>query len=543
MGADTARRAETAMADDELEFLIENCYGTEMLERCRKFFRRMTDEGTITGNFDDDEWVLNNDVGRVSLSFGFDEKKYKSGTYRFLKIEPKLLSLMLKCRALCDVGVLAKNHVHRNSVTLIRFLEEMTKSGFRLDEGEAVAVMNFLKFISTPAETIRMIEDRIRLKKTPESGAREMPSLISLLCLSDAAERVMRDGSEDEKLSVFPIYFFTHVPMIIPLRAMETMVTPLECVTERDGKLYIHIRRTKLKKKDAPVYYSVEKDYEVEEYEVPRTETIENVLWYQERTADHPRRFLFDYDEEKCPLKMLSLSAFNRRIAVFTETYLIGNRRYDFARHAAGVKEFEIVTAGDSRPVALSNLYFQGVSVDACRRLAGHENAETTAGYWSNVSRTLEASAIMKIQKEMLSSSMSEEEARRYKGIGRELEQAFPGSDSCLSPKRRVDPGDVSDCMRLNRLEDCWGCPYYRCSEAEVEERFRREKELADRSAERLADFVRKTAKIKQGDLDKILLDLQTASSRYRDACYEKYGKEAERWREQEERLRTVISV
>lgn len=98
---------------------------------------------------------------------------------------------------------------------------------------------------------------------------------------------------------------------------------------------------------------------------------------------------------------MLSLQAFNQLIATFVEENIIGNSRYDFARYAIGIKEFETVTAGDSRPIAMANLYFQKTGEDICRQLADHVNINTSSGYYTNISETIWASSVVQLQKKL----------------------------------------------------------------------------------------------------------------------------------------------
>lgn len=96
---------------------------------------------------------------------------------------------------------------------------------------------------------------------------------------------------------------------------------------------------------------------------------------------------------------LFPLASFNRLTKAFMEEYIIGNDRYDFVRHASGIAEFEPVTAGDSRPIAMTNLYFQESGADICRQLADHENINTSSGYYANISETIWASSLIQLQR------------------------------------------------------------------------------------------------------------------------------------------------
>ena len=155
------------------------------------------------------------------------------------------------------------------------------------------------------------------------------------------------------------------------------------------------VRRTNLKgagKKS--VYYNVDKDYTIFTYNIPNIEAIYYIEKYLKLTSSQDRRFLFEYNEWMVN-DMLSRAAFNHLLEEFIKETIIGNTKYDFVKYASGITEFEVVTAGDSRPIAMANLYFQKSGADICRQLAGHVNIDTSAGYYTNISDTIWASSVI----------------------------------------------------------------------------------------------------------------------------------------------------
>ena len=90
------------------------------------------------------------------------------------------------------------------------------------------------------------------------------------------------------------------------------------------------------------------------------------------------------------------------RLMVYWKIYIrkiIGNLKYDYVKYASGIKEFQTILAGDSRPIAMSNLYYQDAGADICRQLADHVHITTSEGYYSNVSNTVQAASIMQYQR------------------------------------------------------------------------------------------------------------------------------------------------
>lgn len=160
------------------------------------------------------------------------------------------------------------------------------------------------------------------------------------------------------------------------------LVTPFDYLEIDDDRVLLRVRRTKLKGGHKQVYYDVDKDYEIFTYSLDgiiKKQVFNNIKMYQEMTSSHIRRFLFDYGEVFSN-HMMSLSGFNNLLKVFIDERIVGNPKYEFARSVCGISEFEYVTAGDSRPIAMANLYFQDAGADICRQLANHMNVTTSEG-------------------------------------------------------------------------------------------------------------------------------------------------------------------
>lgn len=230
--------------------------------------------------------------------------------------------------------------------------------------------------------------------KKRRTGQRQLSPIINYLAMENEVNRIYGSNPPEGVFRKwFPVYFWVNVTFILPLRATEMLLTPKECIYRKDGKVYLRVRRTNLKKGLRTVYYDVDKDYREHSYDVPDTVVARNIEKYMELTRAQDRRFLFEYNEQMVN-GLFPLASFNRLTKAFMEEYIIGNTRYDFVRHTSGITEFEPVTAGDSRPIAMANLYFQGSGADICRQLADHENINTSSGYYANISETIWASSL-----------------------------------------------------------------------------------------------------------------------------------------------------
>jgi hypothetical protein len=320
------------------------------------------------------------------------------------------------------------------------------------------------------------------------------------------------------------------------------LVTPLDCIVKKGSEYYIQLRRTQLKKKTYSVNYKVKRDYRIYSYRVPRTETVDNILKYQSITRNHDRRFLFDYNKYSFN-KMFSLRCFNALLSDFMDTYMIGNHRYDYARYAAGVTEFERITAGDSRPIAMSNLFFQDVGADICRQLADHMNVSTSAGYYTNVSKTVYATSIIEMQRKINAErEKTKEFEKRYAMSGKDLPASSGiGIRGCYSLRRPHTTGDIGDCIEQDHIHECLGCEHYHPDKAQLDADLEKRKQQLDTASrvvfEQMAD--KDKIKARERDFDKIFLEAHTSITRYRTACDSNAAEEAERWHRKRNSLTT----
>ena len=270
------------------------------------------------------------------------------------------------------------------------------------------------------------------------------------------------DIRKEDFLKWFPIFFWTQITFVLPLRVTEMLVTPYDCISrKKDGTVYLRVRRTMLKKGKRHVYYEVDKDYKIFEYPFPDNGTIKVIEKYQRMTIQHERKYLFDFSE-LCVNGMVSRASFNGILEDFISEKIIGNLKYDYVKYASGIKEFQTILAGDSRPIAMSNLYYQDAGADICRQLADHVHITTSEGYYSNVSNTVQAASIMQYQRRI---------NHKYDDIEYlENVHAVEMFSNCASIYQPKITGNILDCIKENHIEECIGCRYYTPSQSELSE-------------------------------------------------------------------------
>lgn len=515
---------------EDVVFYSANQYSSSNRSKYLDIFNQMAADGLISTRFEDEKWMCYTGVKWCGVDFGFDKNKYASHIGDRFGITPWKMTDMLKCFAVYIYGSYIMQTINTKVSVITEFLTRFGDADYIVYPINLETIEMFLLFINTPEPEVRTILSGIRLDKPQATGQRKLANLINYIAVQNELKDLY-DGpiTDDEFKRWFPLYFWTHITFIVPLRPTEMLLTPFECITYKDGDTYLHLRRTRLKKKRYTVHYDVDKDYKEFTYKVPDTRTIEIIEKYRHMTSDHERRYLFDHSKYMVN-GMVSLQTFNMLLSDFIKTYLIGNPKYDYARYASGITEFECITAGDSRPIALANLYFQDVGADICRQLADHESISTSAGYYTNVSNTILCASIMQLQRKINHGYQMADDLEDEYQLAIARRGARKGS-VCMSVNRPMETGNIEDCIKEDHIAECIGCRYYFPSAEELKEEIAKRKEFLDKASKTVVEYLADAEKIDKIGMDtgKFFLDAYTGVHRMKTVgdlnAKEKYRK------------------
>ena len=525
---------------EEVVIHTDQTYNTDVLNKCHNIHKNLVAEGKLEGNFSSDKWMGYSGVKHFGIDFSMDADLYNAHIGKEFGIGIDKMKNMLRCYAIYCNGVYIYQTIARDKIRIIKdFLQCFKDKDFKLNTTGITTVENFLSFIGTSDEQIETITSKIRLIKTNTKQQRQLSPIINYLVIENEINRIYREGCNEETFKKwFPIYFWVNITFILPLRATEMLLTPKDCIyrDNNNGKTVLKIRRTRLKKGNRTVYYDINKDYKDFSYEIPDTDVVQNIEKYMELTAEQDRQFLFEYNELMVN-EMLSLSAFNHLVEIFVEEHIIGNKRYDFAKYATGIDEFEPVTAGDSRPIAMANLYFQKSGEDICRQLADHISINTSSEYYTNISETIWASSVIQLQKKL----DYEQRYTKEQYEQGEMTAVDAGKSMCVSQKRIKDEENLDDCIEQGHLSDCMGCKYYRPTKAELKSFMVSQQKKADESAKKAVEFMNGMLNIKNSDvtLEEVFLSVQTNATRYRMGCNIKVEEKFKEW----QKLRNIRKI
>ncbi|MBQ6856588.1 MAG: hypothetical protein IJO13_05750 [Lachnospiraceae bacterium] len=530
---------DNALRQIELEDVViykDNQYSSFERTKYLELHKKLMKEGKIKTEYKETKWICSNGIKQFEIDFYFNRYEYKKHIGKEFGITADTMTEMLKCYALFICGEFIFRTISNRVNGIKTFLTRFGDEGLEITMHEMAGILDFLGYIGTPAHQIGEIERQVRTKELPKASPRELANLINYMTIANEISDMYSSSgiSDKEFIRWFPVFFWSQITFVLPLRATEMLVTPYDCIEWRYGEVYLKIRRSMLKKGKRNVYYDVDKDYRIFEYRFPDSWVIKTIEKYQDLTRNHKRRFLFDHSELSVN-GILSLPSFNLMLSEFVSEKLIGNGKYAYARYAAGIEEFELVSAGDSRPIAMSNLYYQDAGADICRQLADHIHLSTSQGYYQNVGNTVLASSIMQYQRMI---NRGYDSVNEYEEIYQGLPQVSSWS-SCSSVYRPKETGNISDCVTEDHLYECFGCRYYRPSETELSEVLDERKKELDAASKAVIDCMSDMTGKRSEDFEKIFLDAHTGITRYKTVCDEKAKEAVKKWR----RHRPIVTI
>ena len=467
------------------------------------------DKGIIvSGLFDDDKWILSDERDRRSFDFTIDDNAFKTFGTR-LNISVNEFKRYLKIYIVNNFGVLALVSL-QHIILAIKRTTYVSDTNFvsELSQVDAIWMEHIVDFFSVlPSdereqsldEFLIQCEDAVDKSCFSGSGAqRSLATFESYFRFHDILKKYWAEAKdENEKLFFFPVWLWWNITGVVPTRPHEFVLTPRKCLETVDDKSFLIMRKNKVKGSKKAKGYRLKEDFQTVKYQIP-TALANEIKWYIDRTESC-------MDTEISTLlvtethyhKWERCKPYNSRY--FTYTNLRTCLRYFYKQIIqdrygynvlmdqnqpvlAGAKDIEYIRLGDTRHIALINLIAEGASPVAAMVLAGHDNPEMSAHYYSNISTLIECRVHRQYKKMLSGEQVYALSVPRSKlSVGESV--PCDGGGYCYSEKARH--GDYSECYKVTgpagEMGYCPNCDYYRDSD----ESFFESKELYTR---RIAD-------------------------------------------------------
>jgi len=281
------------------------------------------------------------------------------------------------------------------------------------------------------------------------------------------------------RLFFYPLYLWWQVTGVIPLRPKEFILTQRSCLDKREDGYYLTLQRNNLKGSQKSVSYKLADDYYQVTYKIPDAlaKNIKQYLDFTNKYDDTEIKTLFVSDphyqhwhqkkhRNSRFLTYVNLSTIMRYFfhdvieKEYGLTIIYGNQEGHLKRN-----QINYLHLGDTRHLALINIMAEGGTPVTAMMLAGHDNIEMSAHYYSNISNLIECQTYR--QYRLITKGQVQYEVSTTKGFPIKQRDKFAklsNGGRCYSEK--YQQGDFTDCKlsagKSGELGYCPTCPFYR---------------------------------------------------------------------------------
>ena len=506
----------------------------ESLRRAHEIFSNYKKRGVVLNeSFEEDAWKLTNQAITVNLSWPVFEAAFHKHTMGWIGCGCRCFQDCAKAYVVFNLGALSLPALQELTRTLAALAgktsEEAAMSKIHIDH-----IIRLLQIIPGGCEerdcVIEALEEKAEQSWNPDKGKqRKLADFNSYLRFNAILADFWRSADRRQKLFYFPVYFWWNLTAILPLRPMELLLTPRDCLENTTGGgSVLTVRRTKLKGGVRKIAYRIDEDYELKKYTISRAlaQELRDYLsgTQMERGTEIATLFVLDPH-----FSYLHTTRAASRYYTFAYLNTCLSRFCKEAIEDRGMEPLRI-RFGDTRHIAMASLIITGGSPVICKELAGHSDIDISSHYYSNISNLVECVTLERYRMSK-GSAMSMAGIQRYPSAAIETGLRVEGG---WCDAATVAAGDIGECLKAagenGQIGDCACCAHYWPVDPGIRVSFFNEadgKHRVDADCQylmRMVELARKGIG-KTEDISAALLRLQQSSSHYSDCILEKYEK------------------
>jgi len=505
--------------------------------RAREIFESYKNRGVIiSGEFDDTSWSLTNEARNVGLTLLTFEGGSKKPAMEWIGCAYRQYVTCVKAYIVFHLGEIS-----------LYTMRDLTLAFNRLALATADEATGMLKYAAHITALLQLIpgggekrdavieelEEKMERRSWGKQAGdqRRLADFRSYLRFNEVLADFWRGADERQKLFYFPLYFWWNLTAVLPLRPMEFLLTPRDCLRVHNGENILTVRRTKLKGGNEKIGYRIADDYELKEYVI--TERLADELRRYIEATDNTRRIKLDTLFKEEPYSSYLNHRRGRRMS----------RYYTYAALNLCLKHFydEVITVrgediseihlGDTRHLAMTNLILSGGSPVICRELAGHADIDISAHYYANISNLVECATLERYRKSKGAEAMIHGGSRYPLTAPPNTREVSGGR--CASGA--FYDGRVDDCLKVSgnngHIGDCRQCQHYLPDNPGVVLGFYDAKKAREQVDADSAFLIRMIELVRKGlghteDIGTALLRLQNSGDHYGKCLWEKYTTE-----------------
>ncbi|PGB81754.1 hypothetical protein COM05_18860 [Bacillus toyonensis] len=392
---------------DEFDLLDAVDAAKETIERL------VTENVWLVGEFEDDEWVLED-----------DKESFATVTFQFMDVSNDILKMQLKCWAVLLLEERRPITVRLHVANVVRFMRETDNfSDEKIVHIEDVILtvpenvrsyalsssVNFLDYISNNLYEEFLNELRAVKRKYPTlSPVRELPPYLDVLRFSYLISEAAVKWNTEQRIKFLPVLIWWKLTTIIPMRISEFVTIKRNCLSVNEKKeLFITLPRRKqkatTKKLSVPDTLPISEEVYrlIEEYieltsPYGKTETMISYRTYREMNRKNVMRRTLNVNRFTSSLFRKILNEFyeyfvfdKKGLPVISKSEWAELREYETEVEEFGfssVPSYIVrIQPNDTRHFAICNMMLQGMNPLTIARMAGHSHIKTQYSYQCHI--------------------------------------------------------------------------------------------------------------------------------------------------------------
>ncbi len=527
---------------------------TDCISKAKDLFEEYKNRGIIIGSeFSDTKWQFSDEYSHVGIMFNVDKFSYKRYYEGYFDVTYELFIEYLKTYVLFTMGDLVLKALQNIVNDIKRIIVHDPDELYALTEEVALSSPNrVIEFFSILPEAdnpekleriMDILDAMADIHYTNSSGQkRPLASFDSYFLFNDIINDYWKsEMPEDERLFFYPLYLWWQITGVVPLRPREFILTPRKCIEQKSDGWYLTLRKNQIKGSEKKISYKIDEDYFTVQYKIP-DRLAREILKYIDFTRKYESTelntlFITDTHYHQWNHKKHSNSRYftyinmNCVMRYFFHDIIEG--RYDlkilYDREIKHLEEgcINYLYLGDTRHLALINIIAEGGTPVIAMMLAGHDNMEMSAHYYSNITSLIECRTYKQYRK-VLKGNVTYEISRKGQ-LPLNIKDFSTLDDNGRCYSSAFQNNDFSDCKKVSGPEGeigyCPHCMYYR--RGSKKDFFKGDdiyKRRIEEDCKHLEQVV-KQVRLEKGNSEDILqamLRLQNSSYSYQQYCEEK---------------------
>ena len=444
----------------------------------------------IDSSFYDKRWQFSDEYSNVGIQFNFNEVSYNRYYKRLFQLSFSEFCDYAKTFVMFTMGKIVLKTLRDTVNDMKRMVgtapEEVNPDTlFITNPNRLLEFLSMLPVseIATENEEMERLMDKIdTLAEIQYSDyakkQRPLASFDSYFLFNDIINDYWsQDLERDTRLFYYPLYLWWQITAIIPLRPREFILTPRNCLEDKKDGVYITLRRNKLKGGNGKVSYQIDEDYIKVQYKIPdklaaiikeyirltsnfaptelETLFVSDTHYKHWGQSKHKNSRYFTYINLHCVLRYFFFDVIERHYHL----KVIHDRTVTHLNEG----EINYLYLGDTRHLALINIIAEGGTPVLAMMLAGHENIEMSAHYYSNITHLIECRTYKQYRK-VLKGNVSYNISPKIMLPDKVRNcQVLEDGGRCYSSS--YGKGDISDCIKAvgknGEIGYCPECSFY----------------------------------------------------------------------------------